>query len=142
VNIAKNLINSTLRKQHTWVHNLDFFFEVLSFGSMVFAIVVLAQVDSIPLVDFSYEIAYVVVVGLTQLHLVAVCLLIVLSPLLCIGLLFFCCCCKSKEGGQDLYIDVEAREATNGDIVSAGGDCSICYMSIDLNSKIFVLPCS
>lgn len=73
-------------------------YSLLSFASMIFSIVVLAEEEK-PLFDTVLLAFYVVIVGLTQLPLVVLCIFIALSPLICIGLIICCCCCGDKSQG-------------------------------------------
>ena len=81
-----------------------------------------------PVVDEVLLIVYVVISALTNLPIIIICILLALSPLICIGLLIFCCCCAPK--GQGQFIDLEPKAAESSDVVNAGGDCSICFMNI------------
>lgn len=107
---------------------------------MIYTIYVLATSQLVPL-DITLLSLYVVVVGLTEFQLIILCLAIVLSPLICLGLAIYCCCCAKNQEGNTI-IDVELREAKESDIANAGGDCAICYMSMVPNDKIYILPCS
>jgi hypothetical protein len=97
---------------------------------MIFTIIVLA---TIPMQIFDTVILslYVVFVGLSQIQFLLFCLLIVLSPLICIGLVFFCCFC-GKGANSNQFLDVHSTEATAQEIMNAGGDCSICFQNIAL----------
>lgn len=69
-----------------------------------------------------------------------ICLLVALSPLLCLGLCIYCCFCSSGSSSQ--FINLIPREASQVDTANAGGDCSICFMSINSGELVYVLPCS
>ncbi len=107
---------------------------------MIYSIIILAQ-NQMAAVNITLLSIYIAIVALTQLPLVVVCLLLAVSPLICLGLVFFCCCC-SEQSSAAQYMDVPSKEASAQDIVNAGGDCSICFMSITVGAKIFILPCS
>lgn len=70
------------------------------------------------------------------------CIILALAPLICIGLCIFCCCCKTNQDSSNSFINIPMTESTLTDIVNAGGNCSICYQSINEKEKIYVLNCS
>lgn len=86
---------------------------------MVYAIIVLAgqQMATIDTVILSI---YVFIVGISNLPLIIICILLCLSPLICIGIIIFCCCCATNRGASQ-FIDMEPKEASATDAVNAGG---------------------
>ena len=69
-----------------------------------------------------------------------VAVLIALAPLICLFFTLWICCCGPKEGQS--VLDLEVKKAEPEDIVKCDGECAICLMSIDPNSKVYGLPCS
>lgn len=140
VGLTKNTIIALIKMTFKWVKLMENSSALLSVGSMVWSIVVLSTtpLDTQPTIILSL---YVTIVGLTNMSLLVVLLLIALSPILCIGFIC-CCCCGGGKNGARQYINLPSRQATTNDIINLGGDCPICHMSVDLNSKIYVLPCS
>jgi hypothetical protein len=84
-------------------------------------------------------IYYTILVGLTEIQFVVIILFIGISPLICFIVLFYWCFCRKSIGK---YIDLPVKKATTQDINNVGGDCSICFQSINLEEKIYVLNCS
>jgi hypothetical protein len=74
---------------------------------MIFTIYVLAT-NSLVTLDICILSIYVVIVGLTQIQMVLLCVVIVLSPLICLGLSFYCCfCAKHKDGNNFINLDMQ-----------------------------------
>lgn len=62
---------------------------------MINSIVVLSTVNMNAATETNL-IIYVIVVGLSEIFLIIGSILIVLSPLICLGCCIFCCCCKKQ----------------------------------------------
>ena len=106
IKTAATSIDFFLRTRHRWIKNGEGQISIFSFASMIFIIYVLAK-GSLPTYDIVCLALYVVVVGLAQLPLVFVCILIALSPLICIMLIIACCCCK--DSNTDKFIDISPQ---------------------------------
>lgn len=139
--ITKNAINTNLKLTYGWFRNGDNLYSVLNFCSMINSIVVLST-TSMNAATETNLIIYVIVVGLSEILLIIGSILVVLSPLICLGCCIFCCFCKKQEGDGNTVINIPLKDATMTDIVNAGGNCSICYQSINEKDKIYVLLCS
>ena len=107
---------------------------------MLYSIFVLAT-NQLAALDVTLLSLYVVMVGISQVALIIACVAIALSPLICLGLVFYCCCC-AKNMERTGFVDLDRREAKESEIANAGGDCAICYMSMAVGEKVYVLPCS
>jgi hypothetical protein len=139
--VTKNAIVVALGMRFGWYRNGDNFYSLFNFTSMVYSIITLASTDMNAVTEANL-IIYVVIVGLSEFTLLLGCLLVALSPLICLALCVFCCCCRSEAHQPGAFINIPTKEATLGDIVNAGGNCSICYQSINEKERIYVLLCS
>lgn len=128
-NIAKSSIIVTLKTRYGWYRNGESLYSLVNFTSMLFSIITLAT-TSMNAVTEANLIIYVVIVGLSEFTMIIAFILVALSPIICIGLCVFCCCCKSNPTEKG-FIDIPMKSATLADIVNAGGNCSICYQSIN-----------
>lgn len=77
----------------------------------------------------------------------AICCLVCLvcTPLCCLACLLCSCflwCCDGRNLVKPKEIDLAVQSAGTEQVINAGGDCSICYMSIKEGDSIYVLPCS
>jgi hypothetical protein len=68
--------------------------------------------------------------------------LVVLSPILCIGLIIYACCFVSGENQTGGILEVGVTEANLDHVVKCGGECTICMQDIKLKETIYQLPCS
>jgi hypothetical protein len=139
--VTKNALGVALRTRFGWFRNGDNLYSLFNFTSMVYSIITLATTEMNGVTEANL-IIYVVVVGLSEIVMVMGCLLVVLSPLICVALCVFCCCCRSNPGQAGSFINIPMKDATVADIVNAGGTCAICYQSINEKEKIYVLLCS
>lgn len=86
------MISHSIKLKHGWVVFLENLYEVLSFASIIYTIVVLAT-TSMPIADTVLLSIYVAVVGIfTTAHLIIACVIVVLAPIVCLGLCLVCCC--------------------------------------------------
>lgn len=140
-NIAKSSITVTLKTRYSWYRNGDNLYSLVNFTSMIYSIITLST-TSMNGVTEANLIIYVVIVGLSEITMILGCLLVALAPLICVGLCIFCCFCKKNPAESGSFINIPMKDATLNDIVNAGGNCSICYQSINEKEKIYVLLCS
>ena len=86
------MILFSIKQMHGWLPFLENLYEVITFGCMVYTIVVLAT-TSMPMVDTILLAIYVAFVGLfTTLHLVIGCVIMAVAPAICLLLCLICCC--------------------------------------------------
>lgn len=115
------------------------FNSIISLGSLVYSIIILATKADLDTLSKAFLISYVVLVGLSELGMILIIIFIALSPLICCLCCCAICCCSGSKGRQ---ISVPVKNATMEDILNCDGTCSICYQNVGLNEQIYVLPCS
>lgn len=93
--IAKNAITTALKARYRWYKTIDNMYSIISLGSMINSIYILATVDMSGATEGNL-IAYVIIVGLSEFVLIAALLIIAITPIICIVLIFVCCCCKTN----------------------------------------------
>lgn len=93
--IAKNAITTALKARYRWYKTTDNMYSIISLGSMINSIYILATVDMSGATEGNL-IAYVIIVGLSEFVLIAALLIVAITPIICIVLIFVCCCCKTN----------------------------------------------
>lgn len=94
-NIAKNAITTALKARYGWYKTTDNMYSIISLGSMINSIYILATVDMSGATEGNL-IAYVIIVGLSEFVLIVALLIVAITPIICIVLIFICCCCKTN----------------------------------------------
>ena len=137
--VTRNSMLFALRHKYRFYKGGENTCSFLSFFSIVLSIIALSTQDMPTSIEVLL-IAYVVLVGLSEIVIVLGFLLLCLIPLLLVGCLICFCCCRQK--GEGDYVDLPSKKATRQDLVQAKGDCPICFQALAIDERIYVLPCS
>jgi hypothetical protein len=129
---ARASLNQELAARYPGILNSIRFHSLMSVISIIYSIIVLTT--DLRTLNKTALIIYVVVVGLSEIEMIAKLILVCLVPLFCLVIMIYYCCCASRREG---HINVADKGATMENILKVEGTCSICYQNVVENERIY-----